>query len=188
MKSIFPKENKYMGSIDYLKLSTLEDGEEVRIRILGGGIVGWEDWTLENKPVRFRAQHKPSSPINPEKPIREFFACCVWNYSLERVQIWYFTQKKVKNSLKKMEEKRGLLTNYDVRIVRSGEDQLTQYVLFANKDSHAPKAALESLHLKPINLCALYEGKDPWKDLDAGIIDEFDDLDSPEDSNDTDVA
>jgi len=187
MISVFPKENKYMGSIDYFKLSTLEDGDEIRIRILGSGIVGWEDWTLENKPVRFRPQKKPRSPINPDKSIREFFACSIWNYSIERVQIWFFTQKRVKTSLMNMEKKRGSAVNYDIRIVRTGEDIHTQYVMFANKESDAPGKAIESLRLNPINLYALYEGKDPWKDQGAGIIDEFED-EEEESPNDTDVA
>lgn len=185
MKSIFPKENKFMGSVDYFKLSTLEDGDEIRIRILGAGIVGWEDWTADNKPVRFRPRQKPRTSINPDKPIREFFACCIWNYNIERVQLWYFTQKKVKNSLMNMEKKRGVSTAYDIRIVRSGEDIHTQYVMFANKESDAPLKALESLRMNPINLYALYEGKDPWKDQAAGIIDEFED---EEEDNDSDVA
>lgn len=188
IKSVFPKDDKHMGNIDYFKLSSLEDGEEIRIRLITEGIVGWEDWTSDNRPVRFRPKEKPNDPLISGKPIREFFAVCIWNYEIERVQILSFTQKRVKNSLKKMEAKMGPLTGYDIRIVRNGEKEDTQYVFFACKATKIPEHALQSLELKPINLYALYEGKDPWKDLDAGRSEINSEFEEEEDPNDSDVA
>ncbi len=74
--------NKYMK---------LEKGEN-KIRILSQPILGWEDWTLEQKPVRFRFDKKPAKSINAEKPVKHFWAFIVWNYIDEKIQILQITQ------------------------------------------------------------------------------------------------
>lgn len=162
MSTVFPKESRNMLTGNYLKLSKLEEGEETRIRILGNGVYGWEDWTTEMKPVRFRSNDKPIDSINPDKPMKEFLAFIVWNYETETIQILHLTQKKVMKSLKALEEKKGVLTNYDIRIIRSGEGKLSQYTLLPGSANEIPFDAKEALQFRPVDLEALYEGKDPF--------------------------
>lgn len=162
MTSFFPAEEKFMGETNYLKMNKIDEGDELRIRILTTPIIGWEDWTEEGKPVRFRPQDKPLNPINPTKKIKEFTAIVVWNYDLLKIQIWTFTQKRVKNSLKNIAIKKGMPTNYDISISKIGEDKDTQYILKAFPPSPTPKVAIDALKERPINLKALYDGQDPW--------------------------
>src|ERR1700690_3983338 len=110
MQSVFPKESKRMLAGNYLKLSKLEEGEETRIRLLTAGVYGWEDWTEDHKPVRFKDGEKPSSSVNPEKPMKEFMAFGVWNYETDSIQILSLTQKSVIKSLQALEAKKGILT------------------------------------------------------------------------------
>jgi len=164
--SIFPDENKYMGNNDFFKAKV--QALPYRIRIIGPGIVGWENWSEDNKPSRFTAQNKPRVAPNPLKPMFEFTALLIWNYDLQRIQIWQFKQKGIKKDLEKMEEMRGDASSYDITITRFGDGKDTRYALKALPVSHMPNEALECLELEPVNLYALYVGKDPFVDMHAG--------------------
>ena len=77
MQSVFPDDEKYMESGDYFKISKLPEFTETKFSIITGGISGWEDWTPDQKPLRFRAKEKPSEPINAAKPIKDpRILCC----------------------------------------------------------------------------------------------------------------
>lgn len=184
MTSFFPKEEKkYMEDSRYFKMNQLEDGEECKIRILSRPIVGWEDWDENGKPVRFLPENEPNESIIPGKTVRKFVAMLIWNYELEKVQIWSFTQVRVRNSLKTLDIKKGDPTKYDISVIKIGEGQTTQYILKGLSPSAAPKEASDSLRAKPVNLYALYVGEDPWSY--SGTMDEFD---AQEVSNDSSVA
>jgi hypothetical protein len=164
--SIFPEDNKYAGNTDYFKAKI--EGQPYRIRIIGPGVVGWENWSEDGRPSRGFLADKPRVGPYPLKPVREFTALLVWNYDLEKIQIWHVTQAKVKKSLEKMEGMKGDATTYDMLITRFGDGKDTAYTLKALPVSHVPNEALECLELEPVNLYALYVGKDPFVDMHAG--------------------
>lgn len=166
--SFFPAENKYMGNTDYFKPSNILEGDEVRIRILSTPIVGWENWTEDNKPVRFYPQQKPRNLPNPNKPLRDFTAMVIWNYDLGMIQIWSFTQKNLKKSLESLNTNKGSPLNYDIFVSRHGEGTDTRYILRCSTPHQVPKEVKESYEMTPVNLHALYVSKDPFKDLTAG--------------------
>lgn len=166
--SFFPDNDKYMGNTDYFKPNQLNEGDEVRIRVMSPPIVGWENWSEDNKPTRFYPEKKPRVAPNPLKPLKEFTAMVIWNYELEMIQIWSFSQKNLKNSLRSLSQNKGSPLSYDICVSKHGQDTDTRYILRPLPPGKAPKLAVESLAETPINLYALYEGKDPFVDLYAG--------------------
>ena len=168
MSSFFPEENKYMGNTDYFKPNTILEGDEVRIRILSNAIVGWENWSEDNKPIRFYPTAKPRVAPNPKKPLKDFTAAVIWNYDLNVIQVWYFTQKGLKKSLESLAKNKGSPLNYDLFVSRHGEGVDTRYILRASQPHQIEKEIKEAMEITPVNLYALYVSKDPFKDLTAG--------------------
>jgi hypothetical protein len=168
MSSFFPEEDKYMGNTDYFKPSKIVEGDEVRIRILSQPIVGWENWSEDNKPIRFYPDKKPRVAPNPAKPMKEFNAMLIWNYDLGVLQIWSFGQKNLKASLKSLAQNKGSPLLYDIFVSKHGEGKDTRYILRSSSPSKLDKDIAEVYQETPVNLYALYVGKDPFVDLDAG--------------------
>jgi hypothetical protein len=166
--SFFPEENKYMGNNDYFKPNKMDQGDEIRIRIMGAPIVGWENWLEDNKPARFRAREKPRVAPNPKKPLKEFSAMVIWNYDIQAIQIWSFSQRHIKSSLESLSKNKGSPLLYDIFVSKHGEEKETRYILRPSQPHKAPDGAREALEAVPINLYALYEGKDPFVDMTAG--------------------
>lgn len=168
MSSFFPEEDKYMGNTDYFKPSKLSEGDEVKIRILSNPIVGWENWTEDNKPVRFYPDKRPRVSPNPSKPMKEFTAMLIWNYDLDLLQIWSFSQKNLKTSLKSLAQNKGSPLLYDLHISKHGSGADTRYILRPAAPSKLSKDIAEVYQQTPVNLHALYVGKDPFLDLEVG--------------------
>lgn len=166
--SFFPAEDKYMGNTDYFKPGKILEGDEVKIRIISTPIVGWENWTEDNKPVRFHPANRPRILPNPLKPLRDFTAMVIWNYDLGMLQIWSFTQKNLKKSLASLAQNKGTPLNYDIYVSRHGEGTDTRYILRPSTPHQIDKEIREVISMTPINLHALYVSKDPFKDLEAG--------------------
>ena len=150
------------SSGNYMKL---QDGEN-KIRILSQPVLGWEDW-VDQKPVRYRMDEKPSSSHDPKKPLRHFWAMIVWNYRDEQIQILQITQASIRSAIETLcnDADWGAPYFYDLKIVKSGQKMDTEYVV--NPLPHKPVAPhIEvEFYAKPINLDALFVGEDPF----AGI-------------------
>lgn len=166
--SFFPEEDKYMGNTDYFKPGKLTEGDEVKIRILSSPIVGWVNWQESGKPVRFYPDKKPRVPPNPLKPVKEFSAMLVWNYDLQMLQIWEFGQKNLKKSLASLAANKGSPLLYDIFVSKHGDGVDCRYILRPAAASKLDKVISEVYQDTPINLHALYVGKDPFVDLTAG--------------------
>lgn len=162
--SFFPENNKYMGKTDYLKL---KDGQEARIRIMSTPIVGWEYWPSPKTVVRYFPEKKPRSTVSADQ-LKEFTAMVVYNYDLDLLQIWSFSQSRVKESLEVLCKNKGSPFDYDIVVSRHGEDTDTRYILRALSPCKVDKNIEIIFETTPINLYALYVSKDPFKDLDAG--------------------
>ncbi len=144
----------------YMKL---EEGEN-RIRILTAPILGWEDWTSEKKPVRFRFDEKPDQPLNPSRPVKHFWTVIVWNYKAATIQILHLTQATIRKRIEELSQDSewGMPFLYDLKIYKSGEGVDTEYSI--NPVPHKPidAAIQEAFKAKPINLEALFDGGDPF--------------------------
>lgn len=142
----------------YMKLM---DGEN-KIRILSQAVTGWEDWTADKKPVRYR--DKPMDSFDPKKPAKHFWCFIVWNYSEEQIQILNVTQSSIRKSLMSLcqDHDWGDPYFYDLKIVRTGEGMDTEYMV--NPLPHKPLQERIRVEFfgKPINLEVWLDGGDPF--------------------------
>lgn len=158
---------------DYMKL---QEGEN-RIRILSSPVIGWEDWTADKKPVRYRFNERPKAPIDPLRPVKHFWAVIVWNYSEARIQILQINQATVRESLETLSKDKdwGAPFFYDVKITKTGEKINTRYSVVALPHRPVSEHIREAFYAKPINLQALFTGEDPFAPCDTptpGVFDQ----------------
>lgn len=161
---------KLKVSKPYVNLSKLPEGEH-RFRIVGRPIAGWIDW-LDNKPYRFKPDHKPKTSFDPAKPIKAFWALHVWDYAKEGLYIMEITQNGIRRSLEEyaMNEDWGDLTSFDIKIKKEGSGKDTTYSVIPVPHKAMNATINKSLEETKIRLEALYEGKDPWNDLEESEI------------------
>lgn len=116
-----PKTNHYMK---------LKNGEN-KFRILSKPVLGWEDWTPEKKPVRYRYSQKAPRAIVESRPVKHFWSFIVWNYEEGRIQILHLTQATVRDALMSLslDKDWGEPFFYDIKIVKTGEETKTKYVV-----------------------------------------------------------
>lgn len=147
------------GNSNYMKILKGEN----RIRILSKPIIGWLDWK-ENKPLRFEMNNKPSAPVDPTKKIKHFWAFCVWNYAEKKVQILEVTQASIQSKINALskDEDWGSPLNYDLKIIRTGEDMSTSYEVNPVPSKPIDTAIAIEYSAMIIDLNALYKGEDPF--------------------------
>jgi hypothetical protein len=154
-------------SQNYFKL---QDGEN-RVRILSRPVIGWEDWTLDRKPVRFRMNEKPAKSIDAKKPVKHFWAFVVWNVNQEEIQLMQITQATIRSSLEALSKDNdwGSPFEYDIKIFKKGEKMETEYTV--NPVPHKPVSAyiIQAFKDKPINLSALFTDEDPFSSFETGV-------------------
>lgn len=143
----------------YMKLL---EGEN-RIRIMSKPVFGWEDW-LDNKPVRYAMDKKPSRPNDPKKPIKHFWAFVVFNYQEEQIQIMQVTQSTIRKSLESLcnDKDWGAPYGYDIKIMKTGEGMDTEYSV--NPVPHKPidDYLMSCFKERPCDLNALFDNADPF--------------------------
>lgn len=145
---------------NYLKL---QEGEN-KIRILSNAIDGWEDWTVDRKPVRFSYDQKPRAPISPDKPIKHFWACIVWNYNEKKVQIYQITQASIRRAIEALgkDEDWGNPFYYDLKINKTGEGIETKYSVTPAPQKPIDEAIRSAFYAKRCCLQFLFTGDDPF--------------------------
>lgn len=151
----------------YINLAKLPEGE-YKFRIVKRPIGGWIDWK-ERKPYRYRPDSKPAKSFDEEKPMKPFWACYVWDYQREGLFILDVNQIGIIKGLTELgkDEDWGDFLNYDIKIKKQGSGKETKYSI--NPVPHKPMSAAikEAVEEKRVRLEALYEGRDPWLDLDG---------------------
>lgn len=150
----------------YINLGKLPEGE-IRIRIVQRPIAGWIDWK-DNKPYRYRPSQKPKNSFDPTKPLRPFWALYVWDYSKQDLFVMEITQSTIKKALEEyaLNSDWGDLKQYDIKIKKEGAGKDTNYTVIPVPHKPISQDIIEALNFAPVRLEALYEGKDPWKDLE----------------------
>lgn len=150
----------------YINLSKLPEGEH-RFRIVQRPIGGWIDWK-DKKPYRFKPECKPKAPYDAAKPIKPFWAVHVWDYSKEALFVMEITQNSIRQALETLalDEEWGDLTTFDFKIKKEGSGIDTEYNVIAVPHKPMSREILAAIAMTKIRLEALYEGKDPWKDLE----------------------
>src|SRR3990167_5600030 len=169
MNDFLPEGTKIPDSREgYMKFA---EGDN-RFRILSSAITGIEFWVeVDGGKKPFRIKEGGVGPDSFVDEPKYFWAFCVWNYAIEKVQILEITQKGIMKSIKALtsDEDWGDPKTFDIVVNREGEGLDTEYQV-----SPKPKKALDpgiEVFYKDldINLDALFEGKDPFKD--KGISD-----------------
>lgn len=135
-------------------------------RVLSSAIVGYEYFTVDNKPVRTKEPFEAiPDNIKVGGKIKPFWAFVVWNYQLKMIQILELTQKSIMSSMKANIDnpKWGSPKMYDITVTRSGEGLDTDYVTQAEPPISEPEQSiLDAYSKKKVNLDALYLGEDPF--------------------------
>lgn len=144
-----------------------QDGEN-RIRILSRAIVGWEDWQ-DKKPIRFKMENKPIKSIDPQKPIKHFWAFIVYNYNEEQIQILQITQAGIRKAIEGLTRDNdwGKPHTYDLKIYKKGEGKETEYSVNPVPHKIISEAIEKSFFERPINLDALFDSQDPFSKENA---------------------
>lgn len=144
----------------YMKI---QEGDN-KIRILTSPIIGWEDWTPDRKPIRFRREAKPDKPLDPKKPLKHFWAFIVWDYATSRISILEITQASVRKAIESLsrDEDWGSPFNYDIKITRSGKGVDTEYEVKPVSLRELDLKIKEEFEKLPICLEELFVGGDPF--------------------------
>lgn len=151
---------------NYIKISKLSDGEH-KFRIVSRPIAGWIDW-LDKKPFRYRPSEKPKDSFDPTKKVKFFWTLYVWDYQQEDLYIMEITQIGIIRALENyaLNEDWGDLTTFDFKIKKEGSGMDTEYTVIPVPHKPLSDKISKELSSKKVRLEALYEGKDPWSDLD----------------------
>lgn len=142
---------------------------KTKLRVLSDKLImGWEGWK-DGKPVRV----SPNDSLTEEEKnlldkrkrddgseypaYQQFGACLVYNYTLEAVQIWSFTQASIKNAFTQYtsDPDWGDLREFDLTIERTGKDKQTRYTVTPSPKkplTEAQKKAFASTRLDPKTL------------------------------------
>lgn len=156
----------------YMKI---QQGEN-KIRILSRPVFGWEEWTKEMKPVRYKYDNKPKNSINPQQPLKHFWSFIVWNYNEEQIQILHVTQAGIRKGIEALckDADWGEPFFYDIKIIKEGEEMKTKYMV--NPLPHKPTSfqIIDAFNEKPCYLDALFTNEDPfsnqWEKSTPGIF------------------
>lgn len=175
---LFPKDYEKQSKEDgYLKPS---DGD-CKIRFMGKGIVGWEQWTTDNKPVRGKAlkdivgDFPKENKFGEECKPKDFFSTVVWNVNEKKIQIFTITQTTIKSALMSYESNNeyGDPTGYDLSISMQADGK--GYSVIASPPKEVSKEAIKEYDKSNIDLEQLFTGDNPFNaksndDVDLGSV------------------
>ena len=148
------------------RYTKIEEGKKVKVRILGSPIQGFEKWTVEPKPVRWRTieQEPPRGDWKPNEQAKLFWAMPVWNYISDQIELWQITQKTIRQEIAALaqNEEWGDPTEYDLTIGRTGSGLETKYQVHPSPHRQTEDMILKAYANNKPNLEALFSGDDPF--------------------------
>ena len=99
-----------------------------------------------------------------ESKPREFWSVIVWNYELEKIQVWNITQGSIKKTIMDLAKDTdwGAPCQYDLKITRSGQQLKTNYAVTPTPKKPLSQTIRKAFDDTPIWLPALYTGDDPF--------------------------
>lgn len=140
-----------------------------RFRILAKPIMGWEWWETKadggRRPVRVPKDSAIDiSQVENQDEVKHFWAMPVYNYTEEKIQILEITQKSIQKSIAALAKDKdwGSPLGWDVVVSKSGEKLETEYQVQPKPAKPVEQKIVDAFMAMPINLDALYEGKDPF--------------------------
>ena len=179
---------KSSGSGSYLNPSAVAEGEKLRITILGeDSLEGWEAWfdAPGGKRASARFADEPTSgdlherakeigaTVTDDTVAKPFMAFLVWNYELEKIQIFQFSQSSIATPMIESlsnEEVEAEPTLYDFVLSAKGTGRDKRYNVLCMAGRRRKEAvdkqiisAWEQAKADGFDLNALLEGQDPFK-------------------------
>tara|TARA_X000001382_G_scaffold130889_2_gene127618 strand:- start:346 stop:843 length:498 start_codon:yes stop_codon:yes gene_type:complete len=144
----------------------LQKGDTI-LRFLGDPITGYEWWESMHgteKPVRCKDMRDIGDSQATQKA-KHFWACCVWSYDNNAVQIWQINQRTIQDQIHLLinDPDWGDPRQYDLKITRIGEALETKYTVSPKPKKDVSEAAKFEFELKDIKLEKLYTGEDPFE-------------------------
>ncbi len=152
---IIPTDSKYMK---------MEKGAN-KFRIMSSAIMGYEWWGEENgKRKPFRVKTFQEAVNQGVEPIKHFWACVVWNYATQRIQVLQITQKSIMNGIKSYteDESWGSPFEYDLSIKKDGEGMDTEYQVMAIPPKKVSQEIKKEFDNTFVDLTALFKNEDPF--------------------------
>lgn len=135
---------------------------ETRFRFLTSPITGWIYWKEEDgKKTPIRSKIQPDAKYKA----KHFWAAVVYDWNSLSVKILEITQKTIQGAILDLNsnQKWGNPKEYDILVIRKGEGMDTEYSVMPEPKTPHMEGTLEEA--AKINLQALYEGKDPFEQL-----------------------
>jgi hypothetical protein len=155
----------------YINLGKLPEGEH-KFRIVQRPIGGWLEWD-NKKPKRSIPSKKPLGRLDENTGEitypKRFWAMHVWDYQGKRLAVMEVTQASILKSLESLafNEEWGDLSAFDIKIKKEGSGKDSKYGVIPIPPKEMSQEVRAIVESTPIRLEALYEGKDPWSDLQA---------------------
>lgn len=146
----------------------LEEGIN-KFRILSAPIMGYEYWTVDNKPVRSQTPFEvtpTNAKLTDGKFVQKhFWAFVIWSYRDEKVMIMELTQVSIQGPIEDLvvNEDWGNPEGYDITITKKGQKLDTEYTVQPSPHKDVPVEAQKALRETKVNLAALYTGADPFE-------------------------
>lgn len=149
------------GSASYMKL---EKGS--KFRIISHPINGWLEW-VDKKPIRTVISEEPEA-TDDENPPKKFIAMAVIDRKDGLVKILELTQQSVIKAIRALANNSdwGAPFTYDINVDKSGEGLKTKYEVTPSPKKVLSKVEVAEAQDKPCNLEALFDGEDPWKEVE----------------------
>jgi hypothetical protein len=170
--SWFAEDYKVPSKGSYMKFT---DGDNL-VRFLLPPTLGNELW-IGGKPQRrklgvaFTDAEKASADINrfngQKKQEQHFWACIVWNYKTNSIELLNITQGKVQTDLLNLvrNKKWGSLDQYDINIVRGKTGQQVTYTVQPEPPTPLTEQVKQKLASVKVDMEKYFEGGHP---LDFG--------------------
>ena len=186
--------SKASSGTGYFNPSSVKEGDEVRFTILGDqSATGFELWMDSSelgqngrpKGVKTRFTDEPSAAdmaerakelggaVRPDSKPKQFLAFAIWNYEVEKVQVFEFSQQSIANPLiatlsDEEVEAEPHLTDFKISASGSGLEKRYQVVSLAGRrrkpaiDSPITEA-WDKAKADGFDISVLVSGGDPFK-------------------------
>lgn len=145
----------------------LQKGDN-KFRFLTSPIIGWVGWVeAEGKKKPIRAKKKEELPTYASN-VKFFWSAVILDHATKSIKVFEITQRTIQAAIEDYYamEDWGNPLEYDLNIKKKGDGMETEYSIAPSPKKEIDKNYYDEA--KKINLNALYEGGDPFKqDVDA---------------------
>lgn len=142
-----------------------------KFRAVSSAVVGYEYWNNDNKPVRLH-KYPENMPVDIRKKddgtpteIKHFWAFSVIDRADGQIKLLSITQKGVMREIESLVSNKewGSPQAYDITVQRDGDGLETTYTIQPSPHVELTQEEKQLIANTPINLHALFEGKDPFE-------------------------